>query len=152
MSKKDDIKDVEAATTSQGPQKEESQLENENPSILSEQSITVDGVIYREKRSLYSVVIQDGPDAGKVERVLVHTRSMGDKTYTVHKIGFGSDKVEIEEVLEENKMNSLELAAFQEVWRKNCHLRIEPRIGQQETGSFKIFCKKLLIYEGWKYE
>ena len=116
MSKKDDIKDVEAATTSQGPQKEESQLENENPSILSEQSITVDGVIYREKRSLYSVVIQDGPDAGKVERVLVHTRSMGDKTYTVHKIGFGSDNVEIEEVLEENKMNSLELAAFQKVW------------------------------------
>ena len=27
MSKKDDIKDVEAATTSQGPQKEESQLD-----------------------------------------------------------------------------------------------------------------------------
>ena len=140
MSKKDDT---------QGPQKEESKLENENPSILFDQSITVDGVIYREKRS---VVIQEGPDAGKVERVLVHTRSMGDKTYTVHKIGFGSDHEKIEEVLEENKMNSLELAAFQEVWRKNCHLRIEPRIGQQETGSFKIFCKKLLIYEGWKYE
>ena len=134
MSKKDDIKDVEAATTSQGPQKEESQLENENPSILDEQSITVDGVIYREKRSLYSVVIQDGPNAGKVERVLVHTRSMGDKTYTVHKIGFGSDKVEIEEVLEENKMNSLELAAFQKVW-----------MGQLPPKVFQTFADRLIL-------
>ena len=69
----------------------------------------MDGVIYRENRSLYSVVIQDGPDAGKVERVLVHTRSMGDKTYTVHKIGFGSDKVEIEAQCATTKLNKRSL-------------------------------------------
>ena len=132
MSKKDDT---------QGPQKEESKLENENPSILFDQSITVDGVIYREKRSLYSVVIQEGPDAGKVERVLVHTRSMGDKTYTVHKIGFGSDHEKIEEVLEENKMNSLELAAFQEVW--NGRKERIATIREDEPGILTRFFKMM---------
>ena len=86
-------------------------------SILSDQELKVDDVIYRELRSLNSVVIQDGPDSGKVERVLVHTRSIGNKNYTVKKIGFGSDNEIIEEVLEENKMTSLEVAAFEEVWR-----------------------------------
>ena len=99
----------------------------ENQSILSDQGFTVDGVIYREQRSLYSVVIQDGPDAGKVEHVLVHIRSIGDKNYTVKKIGFGSDNEKIEEVLEENKMNCLDVAAFQEVWTK--------RVGRKEESN-----------------
>ena len=134
MSKKDDT---------QGPQKEESKLENENPSILFDQSITVDGVIYREKRSLYSVVIQEGPDAGNVERVLVHTRSMGDKTYTVHKIGFGSDHEKIEEVLEENKMNCLELAAFQEVWNGRKERIPTITIREDESGILTRFFKMM---------
>ena len=50
-------------------------------------------------------------------------------------------------------MTSLEVAAFQEVWSKNCNLRIgqqlvsPPCLGQQEAGVFKRFCKKLLKYE-----
>ena len=78
----------------------------------------MDGIIYREQKSLNSVVIQDGPNAGKVEQVVVHTRSIGDKNYTYKKIGFGSNNEQIEEVLEENKMNCLEVAAFQEVWKR----------------------------------
>ena len=105
----------------------------ENQSILSEQKLTVDGVIYRELKSLYSVVIQDEPDAGKVEQVLVHTRSIGNKTYTVKKIGFCSDNEKIEEVLEENKMTSLEVAAFQEIWSKI-------GICQQQVEGVKRFC------------
>ena len=38
--------------------------------------LEVDGVIYRELKTLNRVVIQDGPDAGKEEQVLVHTRFM----------------------------------------------------------------------------
>ena len=53
------------------------------------------------------------------EQVLVHTRSIGDKNYTVKKPGFGSDQEFFLEVLEHNKLNSIELATFQEVWRKN---------------------------------
>ena len=53
------------------------------------------------------------------EQVLVHTRSIGDKNYTVKKTGFGSDQEFFLEVLEHNKLNSIELATFQEVWRKN---------------------------------
>ena len=53
------------------------------------------------------------------EQVLVHTRSIGDKNYTVKKTGFGSDQKFFLEVLEHNKLNSIELATFQEVWRKN---------------------------------
>ena len=113
----------------------------ERKSKLSEQSITVDGVIYRELRSLYSVDIQEGPDAGKVEQVLVHTRSIGDKTYTVNKIGFGSDNEKIEEVLEENKMNSLELAAFQEVW--NGRKERIATIREDEPGILTRFFKMM---------
>ena len=108
---------------------------------VTEQSFTVDGVIYRELRSLYSVVIQEGPDAGKVERVLVHTRSMGDKTYTTHTIGFGSDHEKIEEVLEENKMNCLELAAFQEVW--NGRKERIATIREDEPGILTRFFKMM---------
>ena len=51
----------------------------------SEQVLDLNGVIYGELRSLHSKVIQDGPDPGKVEQVLVHTRSIGNKNYTVVK-------------------------------------------------------------------
>ena len=126
----------------------------ENQSILSDQELKVDDVIYRELRSLNSVVIQDGPDSGKVERVLVHTRSIGNKSYTVKKIGFGSENCQIEEQLEENKMTSLEVWTFQEVWKENKMTSFDVstfqealRIGQQEAGGFKSFLKKLLKYE-----
>ena len=96
----------------------------------------------------------DGPDAGKVEQVLVHTRSIGNKSYTVKKIGFGSENCQIEEQLEENKMNSLEVWTFQEVWKENKMTSFDVatfqealRIGQQEAGGFKGFLKKLLKYE-----
>ena len=74
----------------------------------------VDGVIYRELKTINRVVIQDGPNAGKEEQVLVHTRSMGNKSYTIKKI----NNV-ILQVVQENKMNSLELHTFQEVWEQN---------------------------------
>ena len=88
----------------------------------SENVLILNGVIYRELRSLYKEVIQDGPDAGKEEQVLVHTRSIDDKTYTVRKSG--SDLEKIEEVMEDNKMSSLDVATFQEVWTKNSSRRI----------------------------
>ena len=40
---------------------------------------------------------QDGPDAGKDEQVEVHTRSIGDKSYTVKK-SITSNEVTEEEV------------------------------------------------------
>ena len=49
----------------------------------SEDVLILNGVIYRELGSHYKGVIQDGPDAGKEEQVLVHTRAIDDKTYTV---------------------------------------------------------------------
>ena len=106
----------------------------------SQEILNLDGVIYQELKSL---VIQDGPDAGKEEQVLVHTRSIGDKNYTVRKEGFGSDQEKILEVLEHNKLNSIELATFQEVWSKKPNLRIP----QQQSGGFIRFFKKLFKYE-----
>ena len=92
-------------------------MENQShQSILFDYELEVDGVIYRELKSLNSVVIQDGPDAGKEEQVLVHTRSIGNKSYTVKKID--SEDEETEEVVEENNMTCLEVAAFQEDWSK----------------------------------
>ena len=98
-------------------------MQNQDPDfkevLIEEQNhqLEVDGVIYRESKALTRVVIKDGPDAGKEEQILVHTRIMGDKTYKVIKRGPGL--AEIEEVLEDNKMNSLELATFQEVWEEH---------------------------------
>ena len=94
----------------------------------------MDGVIYRELKTLNRVVIQDGPDAGKEEQVLVHTRSIDDKTYTVRKSG--SDLEKIEEVMEDNKMSSLDVATFQEVWTKNSSRRIVQKEYKKECGGF----------------
>ena len=113
-------------------------------SILSDHELEVDGVIFQELKSLNLVVIQDGPDAGKEEQVLVHTRSIGDKKYTVKKINSeGSENKETEKVVEENNMTHLEVEAFQEEWSKNWN----PNLGQHKEGGIKGFFKKLLRYE-----
>ena len=92
-------------------------MENQSHSIiLFDYELEVDGVIYRELKSLNREVIKDGPGTGKEEQVLVHTRSIGDKSYTVKKID--SEDEETEEVVEENNMTCLEVAAFQEDWSK----------------------------------
>ena len=60
---------------------------------------------------------QDGPDAGKDEQVLVHTRSIGDKNYTVKKINLGGSdpsNEETQEVFAEINLTSDELRTFQE--------------------------------------
>ena len=90
-------------------------MENQsNNSILFDYELEVDGVNYRELKTLNREVIKDGPDAGKEEQVLVHTRSVGDKIYTVKKI----EDEETEEVVEEYNMTCLEVANFQEDWSK----------------------------------
>ena len=90
-------------------------MENQsNNSILFDYELEVDGVNYRELKTLNREVIKDGPDAGKEEQVLVHTRSIGDKIYTVKKI----EDEETEEVVEEYNMTCLEVANFQEDWSK----------------------------------
>ena len=90
-------------------------MENQsNNSILFDYELEVDGVIYRELKSLNREIIQDGPDAGKEEQVLVHTRSIGNKSYTVKKV----EDEETEEVVEEYNMTCLEVTNFQEDWSK----------------------------------
>ena len=112
-------------------------------SILSDHELEVDSVIYRELKSLNHVVIQDGPDTGKEKQVLVHTRSIGDKNYTVKKTNSeGSENEETEAVVEESNMTRHEVEAFQEEWSKNWN----PNLSQQE-GGIKGFFKKLLNYE-----
>ena len=109
--------------------------------------LEVDGVIYRELKTLNRVVIQDGPDAGKEEQVLVHTRSIGDKNYTVKKINSeGSDpsnEGSPEEVVEENNLTVEEARAFQEDWDKNWN----PSLAQPKEGGVKGFFKRMLGYE-----
>ena len=57
---------------------------NQNHRSITE--LEVDGVIYRETKSLTNVVTLDGPDPGKEEQEIVCTRSIGDKSYSVRKI------------------------------------------------------------------
>ena len=98
--------------------------------LLSDEIQKVDGVIYCELRSLDRLVlILDGSEGGKEERVLVHTRSIGDKRYTVRTIV--SEGSENEETEEECNMTSLEVAAFEEDWNKNWN----PSLGQEYTDS-----------------
>ena len=123
-------------------------MQNQDPDfkevLIEEQNhqLEVDGVIYRELRALTRVVIKDGHQvlerAGKEEQILVHTRIMGDKTYKVIKRGPGL--AEIEEVLEDNKMNSLELATFQKVREEHkmaAHkMTFKDVFSQEEAGGF----------------
>ena len=83
---------------------------------------------------------QDGPDAGKDEQVLVHTRSIGDKDYTVKKINSEGSP---EEVVEEKNLTFEEVSAFQEDWDKNWN----PSLAQPKEGGVKGFFKKMLGYE-----
>ena len=97
--------------------------------ILSDQKLEVDGVIYRELKSLNLVAFQDGPSTCKAEQVLFHERSIGDKKYTVKKIY--SEGLEKEETLQhpysdESNMTRLEVEAFLEEWSKNWN----PNLGQ----------------------
>ena len=105
----------------------------ENHSILlSDDILEVDGVIYCELRSIERLVLfQDGSEGGKEEQVLVHTRSIGDKRYTVKRMV--SEGSENEETEEECNMTCLEVAAFQEEWNKNWN----PSLGQEYTGGNK---------------
>ena len=81
----------------------------ENQSILlSDHELRVDGVIYRELKSLNQVVIQYGPDAGKEEQVFFYDRSIGGQRHSFgENDSEGSDNKEIE------------VKAFQEAWNKN---------------------------------
>ena len=74
-------------------------------SVLSDHQLELDGVTCRELKTLNRVVIQDGPDAGKDEQVLVHTRSIGDKN---------------DEVVEENNLTYAEVWALrQKIFQEN---------------------------------
>ena len=110
-------------------------------SVLSDHQLEVDGVIYRELKTLNGVVSQDGPDAGKDEQVLVHTRSIGDKSYTVKKSDPSNE--ETEEVVEGNNWTSDEKRAFLEDWDKNWN----PSIDQPKEGGVIGFFKKMFRYE-----
>ena len=82
----------------------------ENRSILlSVHDLEVDGVIYRELKSLNQVVVQDGPDAGKEEQVFFFDRSIGGQRHSFEKNDSEGDKEETEELIN----------AFQEAWNKN---------------------------------
>ena len=91
-----------------------------------------------EKFPYFFFKFQDGPNAGKDEQVLVHTRSIGDKRYTVKRIV--SEGSENEETEEECNMTCLEVAAFQEEWSKNWN----PSLAQEHTGGNKGIFKKEL--------
>ena len=81
----------------------------ENHSILlSVHELEVDGVIYRELKSLNQVVVQDGPDAGKEEQVFFYDRSIGGQRHSFEK----NDS-------EGNKEETEDLNAFKEAWNKN---------------------------------
>ena len=83
---------------------------------------------------------QDGPDAGKDEQVIVHTRSIGDKSYTVKKSDPSNE--ENEEVVEGNNWTSDEKRAFLEDWDKNWN----PSIDQPKEGGVIGFFKKMFRY------
>ena len=122
------------------------QVPVENPDVQST-NVSVDSPTHhQELKTLNRVVIQDGPDAGKDEQVLVHTRSIGDKNYTVKKINLeGSDpsNEETEEVATENNLTCDEVCTFQEDWDKNWN----PSLDQPKEGGVIGFFKKMLGYE-----
>ena len=86
-------------------------MANQEHRIVTE--MEVDGVIYRETKTLTPVVTftLDGPESGKEEQEIVCTRSIGDKSYTVRKIGDTEN--------EETTMTWDEVQAFKEDWSKN---------------------------------
>ena len=110
-------------------------MENQsNNSILFDYELEVDGVIYRELKSLNRKVIQKSWRWKEVQE-LVHTRYIGDRSYTVKKID--SEDEETEEVVEENNMTSLEVATFQEDWSKMEAKLWGPTIRRSQRNFFK---------------
>ena len=93
---------------------------------------------------------QDGPDAGKDEQTLVHTRSIGDQNYTVTKInieGSNPSNEETEEISGENNLTSDEVLAFQAAWDKNWNPSLDQPINQPMMIGVIGFFKKMLGYE-----
>ena len=86
---------------------------NQEHRIVTE--MEVDGVIYRETKTLTPVVTftLDGPESGKEEQEIVCTRSIGDKSYSVRKI------ISRDTENEETTMTWDEVQAFKEDWSKN---------------------------------
>ena len=86
---------------------------NQEHRIVTE--MKVDGVIYRETKTLTPVVTftLDRPESGKEEQEIVCTRSIGDKSYTVRKI------ISRDTENEETTMTWDEVQAFKEDWSKN---------------------------------
>ena len=80
---------------------------NQEHRIVTE--MEVDGVIYRETKTLTPVVTWDG----KEEQEIVCTRSIGDKSYSVRKI------ISRDTENEETTMTWDEVQAFKEDWSKN---------------------------------
>ena len=82
--------------------------------------LEVDGVIYRETKTLTPVVTLDGPESGEEEQEIVCTRSIGDKSYSVRKI-ISTVDFENEETISagETNMTWNEVQAFEEDWSKN---------------------------------
>jgi hypothetical protein len=72
----------------------------------------VDGVIYRETKTLTPVVTLDG----EVEQEFVFTRSIGDKSWSERKIISTENE---ETYLPETTMTWEEVQAFEEDWSKN---------------------------------
>ena len=112
-------------TQPQEVQPQEVPVENQNHhSVLSDHQQLVGGAIYRELKTLNRVVIQDGPHAGMDEQVLVHTRSIGDLTYTVKNLPMILDP--------NNKAVCVDCwfdaFTFQRMWDKNWN----PSLGQPE--------------------
>ena len=93
--------------------------------LMSVHELEVEGVIYRELKSLNQVVIQDGPDAGKEEQVFFYDRSIDGQRYSFEKNDSeGSNSEETEDL--KAVLNNMELPyyplavkAFQEAWNKN---------------------------------
>ena len=80
---------------------------NQEHRIVTE--MKVDGVIYRETKTLTPVFTLDG----KEEQEIVCTRSIGDKSYSVRKI------ISRDTENEETTMTWDEVQAFKEDWSKN---------------------------------
>ena len=85
-------------------------------------------------------------DAGKDKQVLVHTRSIGDKNYTVKEIYLEGSDPSNEETYTEEVLKNLtfdEIRAFQEAWDKNWN----PSLDQPKRRTVIGFFKEMFGYE-----
>ena len=87
-------------------------MANQEHRIITE--LEVDGVIYRETKTLTPVVTSNAWEhSGTEEQEIVCTRSIGDKSYSVRKI------ISTDTENEETTMTWDEVQAFKEDWSKN---------------------------------